>query len=344
MQKNQHQLGVDVAPLGTGMEAAKQIGGQALNAAEAIGNVAAAGEALPKAVPKATEAITNLADRVVGKTAVANDIAKADAKAIKEATDLVQPVMNKKLAINTLKNSGKSVGGAEESGILGTVKPKSTPKIESVANDVKGLIGKNKSPIENISNLNQEIANISEKELTPALQSNKTLIKTPTVVERLNQIEPTRLIKSDTSLNTTYNQVRELMLEKIAENQKNAMAIDSEGLWNARKAFDAAVEDQFGDAVYNPEKNSAVKAAVRDIRNQINDIVGEHNSGFKPQIKKLSNMYTARDTLAENNYKILTGQSNSLLRFAANHPIITKSAEWGAGLAAGGLGLKKVLK
>lgn len=332
---------------------------------EALGNIAQLGTAIGPGkdvletvgdkVKSGLETTKNVATGNIDAIK-ANSAIKVDAAATKDATDLLQPTMNKKLAINTLKQSGTMTKplldeagatikpakglGAEETGLLGNVKAKVTPKIENVAEDVKGLISKNKSPIENISSINKEISRVSDEEVTPALKNNKTVISNSAVSKRLEAIQPTRLIKGDDTLSRTYQQVKELMLEKLSEHANTKEGITSHNLWEARKAFDSDVESQFGDAVYNPEKNSAVKSAVRDMRGEINDIVGEVNPKFKGQIKKLSNMYTARDTLAENNYKLLTGQSNKITQFTKNHPLITKGLKYGVGA----LGLGEAVK
>lgn len=265
-------------------------------------------------------------------------------KLLKEAVDITKPVMNKKLAINTLKQSGIADKGVQETGLLGKMIPKTTNYDKQVAESVQGLVSKNQSPVKNIIKINDEIGRISEQEIKPVLRANKALASNQKVSTIINNIEPTRLIKSDASLNNTYNQVKELMLEKIGQNAKNAKGIDSEGLWNARKQFDHAVEDQFGDAVYNPEKNSAVKAAVRDIRDKVNDMVGQLNPTFKPQIRKISNMYHARDNIAEQNYKLLIGGANKLTRFFSEHPKTTSILKKGGAIAGAGLVGEGVLR
>lgn len=296
------------------------------------------------------EAAVNIASLVGAGKAITKvgQIASPSKVAGKSITDLVQPAMNKKLAINILKQSGQEVGGAQETGIFKSVSSRVTPKIQEIANDVGDLVSKGNSPIKNITNINREIASISKKDLQPALKSNKTLLNVQTTSERLRQIQPTRLIKSDVSLSNTYEQVKELMLEKIAENANDVKSIGSNELWEARKAFDRDVERQFGAAIFNPEKNSAVKQAIQDVREQINTILGEVNPQYRSQIKKLSNMYTARDTIAENNYKILFGESNRVSRFLGNHPAATRALKKTAGIVAtgliGGSAAREVLK
>jgi len=317
----------------------------------------------------APEKLAGLASKVdvrAGGAALDKAIASTGKQTTKDALDLVQPAVNKKLAINTLKLSGKETApvldeagnvikpstklGASESGLLKNVKANPTPQLQDVAKDVKGLISKNNSPIKNITNLNQEIGRISSQEIEPVLKANKTALKligkdNGGVIDRIKAIKPTsKLIKSDSSLNTTYNLVKDSMLEKISEQAKSANSIDSHGLWNARKAFDADLEDQFGEAIYNPEKNSAVKAAIRDVRSKVNDIIAENNSQYRSQIKKVSNMYTARDNIAENNYKILTGEANRFTTFTKNHPIITKAIKTGTGLAGLGIAGREIAK
>lgn len=89
----QHQFGVTVQPQQQGMAGVKQIGEQALNAVDAIGNVALAEAVLPIAINKATPMVKsglniakNIADKTVGKQALARDLANIEAKATAKAS------------------------------------------------------------------------------------------------------------------------------------------------------------------------------------------------------------------------------------------------------------------
>ncbi len=101
IQKPQHQLGVDIAPLGTGMEAVKQIGGQALNAVDAIGNVSLG------------ESLVNPAIAGAKKTgnAIINTAQKTDVRLGGEAAQNAASTNAKTAATQAPKVAGQIVQG-----------------------------------------------------------------------------------------------------------------------------------------------------------------------------------------------------------------------------------------
>jgi hypothetical protein len=72
------------------------------------------------------------------------------------------------------------------------------------------------------------------------------------------------------------------------------------GLLQARKDFDSLVEDQLGKAAFGSDGQTAVKVAVKAIRQGMNDFTAAKapNIGVKESLKKQSLLYDAMDNLA----------------------------------------------
>lgn len=260
---------------------------------------------------------------------------------LQNLVDETTGVADKKARISTLEKTGaigkdgKPIGGAKET-LLGGVKAEPTPADIARAKSVQGIVKPGVSPITNLTKLNQEISRISEKELAPALEKagsiNPINEKTPgwnKITQRLKDIEKPDIIKSDPSLDKTYDLVRQRMIEQI---QKQPPTV--KGLWEARKSFDKVVEDQFGDAAFNSEKNTAIKRAISDMRREVNSIIGDRVPQYKDQLAKLSDMYEARYNIAENFQNIL--DQGGWARFKTLNPKMAASLKWGSG--AVGLG------
>lgn len=247
---------------------------------------------------------------------------KAPSLLTEEAISITKPQnFTKKESIGLLKS-----GKAEQTGLLRSIKPKITAHDREIAESVSHVVKKNNGVVANINAVNDEISRVSQKEIRPFLEKNNKPFNQQTFRARLNKIEPPRMVKGDATLNNTYNQVKELMLEKVAQHPKN-----NTGLWDARIAFDKEIEREF-PALYGSEKYTAIKQAVADVRRVANDFIGMStpNLTFKEQLKRLSNIYVARENIAENSYRLL--ESNVISRFAKQHPNLTKTVKYGLGI------------
>jgi len=225
---------------------------------------------------------------------------------IQELVDTTSGVADKKARISSLEQTGaigkngKPLGGTKQT-LLGGIKSEPTPFDIARAESVRGIVKPGASPVENLTNLNKEIARISTDEVRPALrEAGKTIPisdQAPgwnSTVKRLADIEKPDIIKADSTLNKTYDLVRQRMIDQIKKQPATV-----EGLWDARIAFDKVVQDQFGDVAFDSEKNTAIKRAVSDMRKEVNAIIGERVPKYKDLMSKLTNMYDARYNIAE---------------------------------------------
>lgn len=219
-------------------------------------------------------------------------ISKED-KATKKAIESIMEKPNKKSVISSFeKGNVKEVGRGKKFEIA-----PSKRDIE-VYESVKPYIEGKGNPVRDIQSLNQAIPK-KAMEVENYLKANPRAFNTNQVSNKLNSLEMPDLFKTDESLEKTYNLVRQRMIERIKANTH-----DMEGLWKARKEFDSLVEDQFGDAVFDTEKNTAIKRAIKDMRNSVNDYIAESigDDTFKKMMRDMSNVYEARYNIAEKAY------------------------------------------
>lgn len=249
-------------------------------------------------------------------------LAKSE-KAILDLVDATSGVLDKKARISALERSGLK-GGTKEEGILGALKVSANDSAINRAKAVEGIVKPGASPVKNLGSINDEIARVSEKEIIPALRSKPSIFNVKTIEARLSQLEKPDLIKADPILDKTYELVRQRMIDQVKKQPKTM-----EGLWNARKQFDDVVRDQFGDAAFNSEKNTAIKRAVSDMRREINNIIGENIPEYRPQLDRLSNMYDARYNIAEQFQDIV--DAGGVKAWTTLNPKKAAALKWGLG-------------
>ncbi len=305
-------------------------------APEVAGAVKTGAEAITPTLEKGVTSATDLAnaakEKVIGTPAEIAD------KNLQKLVEETSGVADKKARISALENTGattkegKPLAGTEQS-LLGGIKTTADSMALERAKSVEGIIKPGASPVENLTNINREISRISEKEIGPALEKagNVTPIsdKAPgwsSIVQRMKDIEKPDIIKADSTLNKTYDLVRNRMIEQI---QKQPPTV--KGLWDARKAFDQVVKDQFGDVAFNSEKNTAIKRAISDMRRTVNNIIGERVPQYKPQMNKLSGMYDARYNIAEQFQDLVN--KGGVKAFVKLNPKKAALLKWGGGLA-----------
>lgn len=293
---------------------------------EIAGNILAAEDAVRIGNKLATVADDTLAS---AKNMAQNKLNLTPEKQLQDTIDLTSPVMNKKDSIAALERSGMK-GGANKDF-------KVTPDDRSVARaqSVQNIVSKDNGPIDNIVNINKEIERISETEITPFLQNNPSPFNKKTLNAYIRDtVETPNFIKADATLQKTYDLTRQSMLDVVDKYPKTM-----EGLWKARKEFDAIAERQLGNLDPLSEKATAVRQAVLDTRRSVNNYISENTPNgdemFRQKLNDLSLKYEARGNIAEQNYKLLN--KNALQRFAKQNPKVWKVLKQVGGLV--GLGV-----
>lgn len=248
-------------------------------------------------------------------------------KNLNKVAEQTQDPLNKKGRIDLLKTTTEK-GGAFKQGLLRKVKKKPDARDIERAQAVQGLVSSD--PLESIVNINREIASVSQNTIRPHLRANPRTFNTKTINARLNALEKPLIFKTETSLENTYDLVRQKMLDIIQEKPKTM-----EGLYEARIEFDRLVKREFGDTAFNDPRRTVVRRAIQDIRREVNDFITEEigDTVVKDALRKQHLMYEAAENIAETNNKIFG--SNVYTRWAENHPNQARLLKWGAVLGGG---------
>ncbi len=338
IQKPQQQLGVGVAPLGKGKEAAKQIGGQALNAVDAIGNVALAGELLPKAIELGTKGLqvaksgaNTIIDQTVGKSAMARSMAKQDAKAVESTWKTIQPELSKADLVKAVKS-----GDIATKGKLGTVTQIAKGRNAQMVEAAKPFVSNAKNPIDAVANMQQGIADEASK-LRQGLQQSNATWSQNNLKGAINKV-----MKSSDNLvgdsAAAFKKTTKAVLQEATKADKNLS-----GLLDVRQKFDNRVAAQYPN-IYD-SSNSAIKVAVTKTRSAINQMIEDalpngttiDGVSFRDSLKKQSLLYDAIDNASSKVGKVGT---NAFSQFMKNNPKTAGVLKYGLG----GLGAEKALK
>jgi len=227
---------------------------------------------------------------------------------------------------------GEKGRSTEITGLRGEIKVVPGEADKEVAASVKGIVNPKKTAQENVDAIDSAIENIAENEVKPFLKNSKKPFNQATINARIRDQEMPELFKADTVLEKSYDLVRARAMKIIAKHPKTM-----EGLWAARKEFDAAVKKDF-PRLYQAEKDTAVTQAIKDTRKTINDFIinetGVTDNKFKEGMKKMTRMYDAMENIAEKGAKEIG--STRLSRFKKAHPTASSIGKMGA--TAVGLG------
>lgn len=262
---------------------------------------------------------------------------------INSLIDETSGVADKKSRISALENTGAvDKKGNPLSGTRHTLTGgiHTTPDQAAIdrAKSVEGIVKPGASPVKNLTAVNAEISRISNKEVIPALEKAGPIKpisdKAPgwsTITQRLSDIKMPKMFTADPVLSKTYGLVRDTMIEAIQDEKPTV-----KGLWDARVAFDKIVKNQFGDAAFDSEKNTAIKRAIMDMRREVNNIIGELVPEYKSQMQRLSNMFDARYNIAENYQDLVNkkGFTGAVKAFNRLNPKTSSVLKWGIGLGA----------
>lgn len=284
------------------------------------------------ATAKGVGNVTGSAVRRVTQGTPEQQAVKADEKLM----ELIREQPNKRSAIQAFEQAGKP-GGVVSKGRTQKYQIEPTDTDRARLEAVRGIVDPKKDVVKNNTLINNEISRTTQEELLPFLQSNPRAFNVATINSRLRSIEMPDLFKADATLQNTYNLVRQRMVNAINANPKTM-----EGLWNARKQFDREVQDQFGDAAFDSEKNTAIKRAIQDVRRETNAFIGESigDEQFAQYMQKLTNMYDARDNMSEKAYKLLNSDKYRR-KWLALSPRQRAVVLWGTGIvgATGATGI-----
>lgn len=211
---------------------------------------------------------------------------------------------------------------------------------KKAAQQLQGIVDPKKSYQQNIQSVNREIKNISEKEVTPFLESNNKAFNKSQVRSKLETIKTEKplFFTSEVAEGSTYDKIIRTAMQAIEENKQNA-----KGLWEARKKFDNLIDERFPNLWDNPDGNS-INRAISNVRRGMNDYIGElsGDDAFKAYMSRITNLYDAQSTLVEKGAKEIS--TNAFQRWAKANPGKARLLKFGAGLSGTAIVGNELLK
>ena len=246
----------------------------------------------------------------------------------------VQKPVSKKEAVRAIKAAGRPGGAVEEGGLFRKGRIKPTDRDLEIAQEARELVQPGR-PVKSSANINRRIGEISDDTVRPYLKKHPRAYNTQQLESHLKKIPKPDLVKTDASLEKTYDLVRKRMIDS-AKNRPHTM----EGLWDARVDFDDAIQREFGTGFLGAEKDTVVRRAVLDTRQGVNEYINKSigDKVFTEQMRRMSNLYIAQSNIAEKYAKTFT--SAAWRRFSAAHPVLAVAIKFGVPIAAGGYGAK----
>lgn len=210
---------------------------------------------------------------------------------------------------------------------LGKVKNVFSKTEKWMIDATKWVVNPTKTSIYNMNKLNGVIKSDWDK-LTNLLSTYTQPINKSKIITSFNKIQPPQSLKSDATLNKTYQFVKDKYINAISKTDWTPLSIIK-----ARQELDRIVEKEIPGLWSSPASNP-MKMAIQDLRRVPNEIVNEYvwNNTVKNILNRQSNMYNAIDLLKTRAEKVWT---TALSRFINKNKELLKIGGLIVGWAAG---------
>jgi len=228
---------------------------------------------------------------------VAKNIITRESKKFTNVLELVSNPIIKKEATQAIMRAGRP-GGVKVKGII-RKKPviKPTSYEQEIAKTVRPFY--NKNPFKFAEKINKGIET-EAKSVSNFLTKNKVDYNPDELLAKIDAIEPPALITPENA--TAVQRAKNIAKDVITSSENNNVA-----LWEVRKTLDNMFENA-KSGVLDPDRVASINLVVRRVRKTINNHIAEITKGgqqFTSQMKKMSNMYSALDEIADKNYRVL---------------------------------------
>lgn len=277
---------------------------------EAVGNVAGV---LP--IGRGLGIAKDIAKESLGKGALANTI------------EMITPELGSKAAASNIAKQG-----TVKTGFLGKITTAPDPYLKKVAQTVMDNMPdfhKLASFSDRVNETRKSVYLLANQLKNDVIASGKDVIYPfKELSSAMGAVEKPIQIRADKVLERQFELARNAAL-KFAQESGGTVS----GLFDARKAFDRLIEEQF-PTLYE-RANAPMRGAITSMRNVMNDFIEKKlpaGADFKKRLKTQSHLYSAIDAMAPKVVKELGSSS-----FGVRHPIISSLAKKGAAVAAGGL-------
>jgi len=273
-----------------------------------------------------------------GKQGIKSNIAK---KAEEKLVEYVMPTLG---ADEAAKAAALGEKGIKDATLFKPSKIIPQEADKAVAQAVTGVVDQKKTLSSNITKIKNYIADVSEKEIRPFLRASKAIYNENELKGALSKLIKEIPEGYDDVQKNIYQKVTNLMLTSAKQQAKKT----TEGLWDARIAFDNLLEKNFGGGILDTGgKITAKKEAALAVRRVVNDIVGSKSDDelFKAYMKRVHRTYIALENLKEKQANsvlgkiVKTGKSKTG-QFLQKHPAVKYGASLAVPFGLGAAGVK----
>jgi len=295
-----------------------------------------------KAEPKVVEVagnIGNAGEKIIqgGKDIIAEGKSAGVVQGAKDSTwKIIQPELT-----TTEQAAARKAGAITNEGLLRTTTLNPVGRDAEMLKVATPVLDGVKTASEAVPKLQDAIVKEATS-LRNGLKQSKAIWNQNELKGALNAVDKPHLLSGD--LEKAFDKTVNVVLDQSGNANKKL-----EGLLDVRQQFDSVVAKQYPNLYNGSDAMNAIKTAVKDTRNAINDLIesklpeGKTLDGisYKDSLKKQSLLYDAVDNTATNAAKDSKVGSNAITRTEAaikKHPVVT-----GVGAAAGILGTGKVL-
>lgn len=309
---------------------------------EAKANLDAAGN-LAVAIPTIKGAMDlTKAGYATAKTALAPKPEKQLQKVLAVTRDVP---LTKAEEIRALTSSGRP-GGTVTKGLLKKVEVTPTAQdLEVAKTAAKYGVQPNANLVANQTTINKAVGQISNDVIVPELKATPGIFNKKQLVTSLRKTAVDPIVEATPGGMQTYDAVMKWFGSLVNDAPKNKL-----GLWKARIRFDQEVVRKFGPAAFDGNTTTAMKEAIKDIRQATNAFIENglpEGSKFRSSLKEIHNLRTAADNMAYRATSRYTPQeigTNAIGRFMKKHPTATKMIELGGAAGVGGAMVNKVIR
>lgn len=261
----------------------------------------------------AGKGITKVAGQALEKIAAGGE-AKLAEKALDKTIEATRPILSKAERI-----AAREAGKETPATLFQPAKIAETAKDVERAKTLEGIYDPKANTTTNIKNITNERTKIA-KETIAGLEKNDAIFNKKQLTAKLDAVEKPVLLTSDASMSRAYDLAQQKFMQFVEKQPKKLS-----GLLKARQEFDAWVAKQFPN-LYTDEKVTALRQALKDMRNATNDYIETKlpaNSPFREQLRKQHLMFEATENLAERG-ESLAGKGllqQKVEEYGAEHPL-----------------------
>lgn len=187
-------------------------------------------------------------------------------------------------------------GRGDTEGILNRGVVEESPEDIKRARAVQGIVDPSASKNQNIINLNQSIKETSENKFKPFLRENGAPYHWQELHDFANNQRPPQTITSNPAAHGEYQRIMNQAVDLATKYPQN-----SEGLNEARIAFDTIAKEELGNSVLGDPAAKGVKQGVQDARNMLNHF-NENLMRYGPNMDKLNKAATAFNAFRERGF------------------------------------------